>query len=54
MAYPLESGEVAAGSFISGWNSTCQPYIESTTVLSDYYCYYYLNKSQETPVFRGH
>ena len=22
---------------ISGWNSTCQPYIESTTLLSDYY-----------------
>ena len=22
---------------ISGWNSMCQPYIESTTILFDYY-----------------
>ena len=31
MVYPLKSGEVMAGSLYS----TCQPYIESTTVLSD-------------------
>ena len=35
MAYPLESGEVMAGIFISGWNSTCQSYIEGTTIHSD-------------------
>ena len=34
-AYLLESGEVRLKFCISGWNSTYQPYIESTTVLSD-------------------
>ena len=33
MAYPFELGEVTA--CISGRNRMCQPYIESTTVLSD-------------------
>ena len=32
MAYMFESGEVMAGICISGWNSKCQLYIESTTV----------------------
>ena len=34
MTYPLETGEVRPDVCISGWNSTCQPYIESTTLLS--------------------
>ena len=36
MAYPLEAGEVMLEVCISRWNSMCQPYIESTAVLSDY------------------
>ena len=35
-AYPLEPGEVRLEFCISGWNRMRQPYMESTTALSDY------------------
>ena len=35
MLHPLESVEVKSELCISGWSGMCQPYIASTTTLSD-------------------